>query len=254
MFDCQNFHFSPELGRQRFQRAAQVIDDNVLNRLLAFALYLLGANRSDIARTAGRPLDSIKSLIKAIEKDGLAALDDRRRRDTSRTPAPAPQGGPWELFEEQGALVLRCGTPEKQLLIPRQNAQQKKVVLLSAVHSGLLTAADVAPWLGVTPTHTRNLARKLTQEDAGGAGQEAGAAAGVSRHAGSQSGIDPAVCPGRRPAGQDFRETDGRASGRTLSTRIVREDRPRPCPQVGAGTDRRIFAGAVNRSKKNSRA
>ena len=168
MFDCQNFHFSPELGRQRFQRAAQVIDDNVLNRLLTFALYLLGVNRSDIARTAGRPLDSIKSLIKAIEKDGLAALDDRRRRDTSPTPAPAPQAGPWELFEEQGALVLRCGTPEKQLLIPGQNALQKKVVLLSAVHSGLLTAADVAPWLGVTPTHTRNLARKLTQEDAAG--------------------------------------------------------------------------------------
>ncbi len=168
MFDCQNFHVSPELGRQRFQRAARVIDDNVLNRLLAFALYLLGVNRSDIARTAGRPLDSIKSLIKAIEKDGLAALDDRRRRDTSPTPAPAPQAGPWELLEEQDALVLRCGTPEKQLLIPRQNAQQKKVVVLSAVHSGLLTAADVAPWLGVTPTHIRNLARKLTQEDAAG--------------------------------------------------------------------------------------
>ena len=168
MFDCQNFHFSPELGRQRFRRAAQVIDENVLNRLLAFALYLLGVNRSDIAQSAGRPLDSIKSLIKAIEKDGLTALHDRRRRDTLPTPAPAPQAGPWELFEEQDALVLRCGMPEKQLLIPRQNIQQKKVVLLSAVNSGLLTAADVAPWLGVTPTHTRNLARKLTQEDVTG--------------------------------------------------------------------------------------
>jgi transposase len=168
MFDCQDFHFSPELARQRFRRAAQVIDENVLNRLLAFALYLLGVNRSDIARSAGRPLDSIKSRIKAIEKDGLAGLHDRRRRDTAPTPAPAPQAGPWELFEEQDALVLRCGMPENQLVIPQQNALQKKVVLLSAVNSGLLTAAEVAPWLGVTPTHTRNLARKLTQEDAAG--------------------------------------------------------------------------------------
>ena len=168
MLDCRNFHFSPELAGQRFQRAAGVIDENVLNRLLAFALYLLGANRSDIAQSAGRPLDSIKSLIKAVEKGGLPALRDRRRRDTSPTPTPAPHGGAWELFEEQDALVLRCGAPEKQLLIPRQNIQQKKVVLLSAVNSGLLTAADVAPWLGVTPTHTRNLARKLTQEDVTG--------------------------------------------------------------------------------------
>ncbi len=168
MFDCQNIHFSPELARQRFRRAARVIHENVLIRLLAFALYLLGVNRSDIARTAGRPLDSIKSLIKAIEKDGLAALHDRRRRDTFLTPAPAPEADPWELFEEQDALVLRCGTPEKQLLIPRQNAMQRKVILLSAVHSGLLTAADVAPWLGVTLTHTRNLALKLTQEDVAG--------------------------------------------------------------------------------------
>jgi transposase len=168
MFDCQNLRFSPELARQRFRRAAQVIDENVLSRLVAFALYLLGVNRSDIARSAGRPLDSIKSLIKAIEKDGLGALHDRRRRDTSPTEAPAPQAGPWELLEEQDALVLRLGTPGKQLLIPRQNALQKKVVLLSAVNSGLLTAADVAPWLGVTPTHTHNLARKLTEEDVAG--------------------------------------------------------------------------------------
>lgn len=112
---------------------------------------------SEIARSAGRPVDSIKSLIKAVERDGLAALHDRRRGDTSPAKATAPQAasaGPWELLEQQDALVLHCGVPEAQLLIPWPNALQKKVVLLSAVHSGLLSAADVAPrgWASLPPT------------------------------------------------------------------------------------------------------
>jgi transposase len=172
MFDCQNVYFAPELATQRCQRALQVIDENVLNTLLAFALYLLGARRTDIAQVVNQPLDSIKSRIKAIEKDGLDALYDRRRRDTSRNPSipQAAPAGPWEIFEEEehDALVLRCGTPEKQLRIPQQNKLQKKVVLLSALHSGLLTPGDVAPWLGVTPTHARNLVRKLAEDDVTG--------------------------------------------------------------------------------------
>ena len=172
MFDCQDFRFSPELARQRCARAARVSDDNVLNRLLAFALYLLGVNRSDIAQAVGRPLDSIKSLIKAVEKDGLGAVYDRRRRNTAppfvAARQPARAGGRWELLEEQDTLVLRCGTPDTQLLIPQQNTLQKKVLLLSAVHSGLLTVAEVAPCLGVTRTHTRNLVRTLSHEDVAG--------------------------------------------------------------------------------------
>jgi len=173
MLDCQNLHFSPLLAAQRCQRAAQGIEQSLLNNLLAFALFLLGVNRTEIARACGRPVDSIKSMIKAVEKDGLDALKDRRRREAAvmvTTASEPATHGTWEVFEEQpqNDLVLRCGSSEKQFRIPQQNELQKKVVLLSAVQSGLLKAAEVAPWLGVSSTHTRNLVRQLNQEDVHG--------------------------------------------------------------------------------------
>jgi len=168
MLDCQNLHVSAALAAQRIDRATQILGPQVFDRLIGFALYLLGVNRSEIARRLGKPIDSVKSSIKAIQKDGLPAFQDRRRRTPQGVPTSAVQLGPWELFEDGEFLVLQFGTPEKQLQIPRHNTLQVKVVLLSLASSGLLRMANVAGWLGVTPTHTRNLAGKLLQEDAAG--------------------------------------------------------------------------------------
>lgn len=167
--DCRVLDFSPEIAQKRFERAAQVIEPELLLKLIAFALHLLGATRGGIAQLVGRPPDSVKSSIRTLEKEGLDALQDRRRRQSRLSPPPpATEELPWELMPQQDHLVVQCGSPERRLLIPQQNVLQKKTVLLSAVADGLLTAGDVALHLDITPTHTRNLARKLRQQDVSG--------------------------------------------------------------------------------------
>jgi len=165
LIDCQNLVFSSLLAQDRIQRAQQFLGVNVVQRLLCFALYLLGVKRSAIGRALDIPAETAKSIIKAMSTDGLCALEDRRRSVSTFLPQTRPQAAPITLQQADERIVLDFGVEGRQLVIPRQNILQTRAVLLSMLNSSLLSNHQVAEVIGLTPTHTATLARLLENKD-----------------------------------------------------------------------------------------
>jgi len=169
MSDCRievsGLEFSAEKAKSRLARASRILGEKVVKRLLAFALFLLGAEREAIAASLGLPLGTLLSLLTRIGKVGLAAFEDRRCRHSEFRPVgdtavPAPTV---TLAGEQTVIGLdRLG----QLRIPSADTLQIRVVLLTLVNSRLLPTQVAADGLGCTAAHVRTLCRKL---DASGA-------------------------------------------------------------------------------------
>jgi len=147
------------------QRAQQILGFNVIQRFLCFALYLLGVNRSVIGRALDISPETAKSIIKAINTDGLSALEDRRRSMSTFLPQSRPQPAPITVQKENERIVVDFAGEGRQLSIPCQNVLQIRTVLLSLLNSGLLSNHRVAEVMGLTPAHTATLARRLEQED-----------------------------------------------------------------------------------------
>ena len=80
LIDCQSIVFSTRLTENRMNQTQQLFGSGVIQRILCYALYLLGANRRAIGQAFGIPPETAKSIIKAINRDGLVALEDRRRK------------------------------------------------------------------------------------------------------------------------------------------------------------------------------
>ena len=161
LIDCRSLSFSPQLSENRLAQALEAFGLGVLQRILCYALYLLGLNRSAIGRTLGIPSETAKSIIKAVSKKGLVAFEDRRRSSSaflSQVPAQPP---PITLREEEDHVVVDLGIQDRSITLSRIDPLQLKTVLLSMVNSGLLSTRQVSEALKLTPSHTAALARRL---------------------------------------------------------------------------------------------
>lgn len=161
IIDCQNLTFSPSLAQDRMQRTTQSLSKNIVQRLLCLALYLLGVNRRAIGQVLGLPAETAKSIIKAVGKNGLPALEDRRCRGSALQTPPAPIVTPISVHTIKELVIVEFGIEDRRLEIPRQNSLQVKVILLSMLNSGLISQHQVADVIGLTPAYTATLARQL---------------------------------------------------------------------------------------------
>lgn len=167
IIDCQSLPFSPQLSESRLRQARKSLGVALIQRILCFALYLLGLNRSAIGRTLGIPPDTAKSIIKAVLRDGLGALKDRRQKSSVLLPKQVSiEPPPITLREDDDHLMVDFGTPLKALKLYRRDPLQMKTVLLSMVNSGLLSTRQTAEAMALTPSHTAALARRLQEQGA----------------------------------------------------------------------------------------
>jgi len=166
LIDCQNLIFSPRLSDNRTYQAQQTLGSVVVQRILCFALYLLGLNRKAIGQSLSIPSETVKSIIKAVNRDGLAALEDRRRRFSTFLPRNRPEPPPITLREEEDHVVVDLGFRGRHLKLSRHDPLQMKTVLLSMFNNGLLSKREVAKAIKLTPPHTATLARRLDEEGA----------------------------------------------------------------------------------------
>jgi transposase len=165
--DCQSLPFSPQLSESRLRQARESLGATLIQRILCFALYLLGLNRSSIGRALGIPADTAKSIIKAVMRDGLGALEDRRQKSSTLLPKKElTQPPPIALREDDDHLVVDFGFRDRALKLYRRDPLQMKTVLLSMFNSGLLSTRQVAEAMGLTPSHTATLARRLQEQGA----------------------------------------------------------------------------------------
>jgi len=73
--------FSRAHSESRIEKASGTLGEAVVKRILAFALFLLGARREDISQHLAIPLGTLFSLLTRIGREGLrpvAAADSSR--------------------------------------------------------------------------------------------------------------------------------------------------------------------------------
>jgi len=167
MTDCQNLTFSSELAAKRMAKAECLFGTSVLKRILSFALFLLGGNRRAIAHTLGISFESLRTTLRVLHRDGLSALEDRRRA-VSTFLTPPTVGLKINVREESCFLVIEFGENEC-VRIPRDNTVQIKTFMLSLVNAGLISEKTTGDVLQLSGAYVRDLAKQLAQKDVGGA-------------------------------------------------------------------------------------
>ena len=164
MLDCRKLDFSPKLAAARCEAAEVVFGEPALRRIVAFTLFILGVKRACIAEVLGMPPGTVRSLIRRLLGAGVEGFVDHRRK--AAPAAAVRQAEPLPALTlhvppDPGALVVSGG----QLELQADNPIQRKVVLLSLIGKGMLSAEDVAPALGLSASHVRRLHRDLMASD-----------------------------------------------------------------------------------------
>jgi len=159
--------FSKQHSNNRINKANESLSEDVVNRILAFAFYLLGANLREIAHYFDSERVTLKAMIQRILAEGLPAFEDRRR--CRSTFLPALQGilekPVLHLTSENIIVDLNS---HHRIEIPRANKIQSQSVLLTLLNSKLLKLGEVARALGLSAERTRKLKAALFKEDASG--------------------------------------------------------------------------------------
>jgi hypothetical protein len=127
---------------------------------------LLGLNRQDIGKSLELPAETVKSIIKALIRDGLGALEDRRRQSSAFISPVSPKLPHITLKQEEQLVVVDFGAQDRQLKLNQKDPLQLRTVLLSMLNSGLLTNQQVAQAVSLTPPRTATLAQRLMQDGA----------------------------------------------------------------------------------------
>ncbi len=165
MLDCRDLPpLSYARSKKRLERATGVLGAKVVTRLLAFSLYLLGANRDALAGCLELRLETLKSLVKRGFSDGLAALEDRRSSFTL-LPCHSPVAKlEATVLLEPETLVVAFGEGTR-MEIPLRNRIQCRTVLLTMAASKLLSVDAVGDGLGLSADRVRKLKTKLAHSD-----------------------------------------------------------------------------------------
>ena len=153
-------------SQRRIDQGTRILGAEVVPKILALALYLLGARRKELAEFLAIPLDTVKSLLQRVFSDGLPALEDRRRNTSTFMPsivAPEPETT-CKLLLEPEKLVVELNEA-KRIEIPRRNPLQCRTVLMTMLEAELLSIGDVAKAIGLSIERVRKLSKKLYQSD-----------------------------------------------------------------------------------------
>jgi len=157
--------FSKAHSEKRIGKASLTLGDAVVKRILALALFLMGARREDISQHLAVPLGTLLSMLTRIGRAGLPAIEDRRRRHSGFLPPPTHKGPSVEITANRSEMVLEFGSGVQRVTIPHHNPLQVKTFLLTLLQNGLLTCSEVARHLQYSPTHTARICRQLSQDD-----------------------------------------------------------------------------------------
>jgi hypothetical protein len=159
-----NLNFSKTHSNKRLEKANKAFGVNVINRIIGFTLFLFGAKREDIAQYLQMPIGTFLSFLTRTDRYGLLAFEDRRKFTPikvvqTETPLKISLG----VMEEN--VIIQLSSKNQSIIIPRQNILQCKVILLTFLNNGLLSAKEVSEVLGLSVRHTRELNTKIHDED-----------------------------------------------------------------------------------------
>ena len=144
MLNCPySLAFSSTHSLKRLEKADKILGKSLVNRIIGFALFLLGAKREDIAQYLSLPFGTFLSFLTRIDQHGLLAFEDRRKlpsvqHEKVRTPPEKIR-----LSLKDTSICIQSGCQNQSLNIPCNNSLQSKVVLLSFFKSGLFFGIEL---------------------------------------------------------------------------------------------------------------
>jgi DNA-binding transcriptional ArsR family regulator len=167
IMDCRGVEFSTEKSGERMERALRIFPRGLLTRIIAFALYLLGAERKSIASVVGMPVESVKTALRVLLRDGFVALRDRRRSETAvRVAVTAVMPSLQISVRREGEwCIVAFGPDAKELRVPIAHKVKVRTILLTLLNAGLISPLETASLLGISSGHCRELAAHLTRSD-----------------------------------------------------------------------------------------
>jgi len=165
--NSENLTFSQRLSDKRITQANDLLGVKVIQKLIGYALFLLGATRSRISSSLNMAPGSVRSLILSVNRKGLPALEDQRSKISYFRPPPSPLIT-LALEAREDCLRVKSGSENFQIDIPASNIVQKKVILLTLLQNGLLKQSEVAEALNLSQDRTGKLVDILQRKDVKG--------------------------------------------------------------------------------------
>ncbi len=165
--NCDQFDFSSKHAHQRIQQARTIFGDRVVNRILAWALFLLGASKPMICSVLDFKPGTLRTLLYRLQNQGLGALEDRRSKTSSFKPKSSPiLAKPFtvSLQEDDNYHQIRFGD-SLHIQIPNANPLLLKSILLCLLNNRMLNRQEVAQALQLSEDRVGKLAKKLIAED-----------------------------------------------------------------------------------------
>jgi len=162
-----DINFSSTHANKRRDKARTVLGADVVDRILAYGLFLLGAKREQIAQYLNMPLGTFLSLLTRVNIHGLEAMQDRRRTMTHApaTPQKKKKEPRCSVHVQQDYLQIAINVPGCKLILPADNPLQCKAVLLTFLGNGLLTTKEVARAVSLSPRRINALNTAMREQD-----------------------------------------------------------------------------------------
>ncbi len=157
--------FSQELAQQRINKAVTLFGSKIVYKILGYALFLLGMHKPSISLFLNVKEGSLRTLIHALQTQGLTAFEDGRAKTSTFMP-PLPSNASTSLQVNDSLIKVDLGISNMKIHIPMANRNQVKVVLLTLYNNGILTCQDIAKVLELSEDRTKKLARILSNQDA----------------------------------------------------------------------------------------
>ncbi len=163
MINCQDLVFNLRLSQQRINKTESILGNSTFSRIMCYSLYNLGVNRENISKALNMPAGTVRSTIRAINRGGPAAFDDRRKKPPTVVSTPLPQTQKATVnIEETSTIITIAGN---EIKIPKSNPLQTKVFLLTLLDNGMLRNTELADILNVSKAQVSNLSKRLRDSD-----------------------------------------------------------------------------------------
>lgn len=146
----------------RLVQARNILGAVLVNRIIAFTLFLFGANRKDIAKYLQVPHDTLLSFYMRVTKFGFSGFEDRRAKSTQQSDTETNKS----IFSmKESQLEFHCGSKNKIIHIPKTNPLQLKTIILTFLDNGLISRKEAAQALGFSCGNIDKLLREMRNED-----------------------------------------------------------------------------------------
>lgn len=135
--DCQDVAFSTQQSQKRINKALRILPSKVLNRILSFALYVLGVRLSTIGLLMEMSEESVKTMVNRVMKDGLPAFRDRRQScetPQTKTAFVTPVESRAYATVKEDYCEIRFEKSNHRIKILKRHQVHMKTVLLSLLH------------------------------------------------------------------------------------------------------------------------